>query len=168
MSTRSIIALADGDGFRDGVYVHSDGYPSGRGPILYRMFHDRDGDAERLWNDLNAGTKGGWSFLHAGETYTNWNGKQTIPDSLGERGEWVPGTGYKYLDSDDCRSDWHGEEWKEGPPFQIEWVYALHIPSATLSVYGCDYSARRPILRGSFCLNDPEPNWADLEDMEDA
>lgn len=35
MSTRSIIARAAGDGFTDGVYIHCDGYPTGRGPEIF-------------------------------------------------------------------------------------------------------------------------------------
>lgn len=39
MSTRSAIARSHGDGWK-GRYKHSDGYPTGTGPELIRMYHD--------------------------------------------------------------------------------------------------------------------------------
>ncbi|MDO8490840.1 MAG: hypothetical protein Q7T04_02350 [Dehalococcoidia bacterium] len=45
MSTRAVIARPVGDGW-EGVYHHSDGYPTGLGSYIFRIIHYRyKGDA---------------------------------------------------------------------------------------------------------------------------
>jgi hypothetical protein len=61
MSTRSVVAFQEGDGWR-GRYVHSDGYPSARVPDLLKIV-ERDGVDAAIKTITE--TWAGWSSLHA-------------------------------------------------------------------------------------------------------
>ena len=65
MSTRSVIARPVGTGFC-GVYVHHDGYPSGRLPLLLAAYQHRfAGDIDALTEYLIDRVPIGWSSLGA-------------------------------------------------------------------------------------------------------
>jgi hypothetical protein len=62
MSTRSVIARPSETGFT-GVYHHFDGYPSGVGQSIWRMYHDVfDGDADAMAKVLIDDHRG-WSSI---------------------------------------------------------------------------------------------------------
>lgn len=87
MSTRSIVALADGDGFTQGVYAHFDGYPTSRGPVLFEIAKNL-GSVQALWDVLNTADKGGWSVIDY-----RYDG-----NSLGEdRADWIYGPHHRGL-----------------------------------------------------------------------
>lgn len=124
MSTRSIIGRAQGDGFVRGVYVHFDGYPTARGPVLFAIA-ERIGVAN-LWAHLDAATAGGWSSLnpdvHVGD-----------PD-LDGRGRIVEGIGLQYADTrEDWRWDYHGLPLEDNGG--AEWAYAIEPGAETLTIY---------------------------------
>lgn len=67
MSTRSVIAEPNGDGFR-GRYHHWDGYPSGVGQTLWGLYHGHfDGDTEAMRQYLIADEPVGWSTINGAD-----------------------------------------------------------------------------------------------------
>lgn len=126
MSTRSIVALAEGDGFTKGVYVHSDGYPTARGPVLFEIAKNL-GSSQALWDTLDSANTGGWSYLDT--TYDQ--------NSLGDRGLTVSGIGLRYTDvqtDEDWRFEWHGQPLGKNSG-GAEWAYAISPKSETLTVF---------------------------------
>jgi len=63
MSTRSIIARQLENGF-EGVYHHWDGYPSGLGATLYKMYHSLGANLENLLEDVIDKHPSGWVTLN--------------------------------------------------------------------------------------------------------
>ena len=128
MSTRSIVAKAAEDGFVDGVYVHSDGYPTARGPVLFELASALGSPAE-LWRVLDSAHNGGWSYLDP---------RYVRSDSyLGDRGQLVPGVGERYTDvqmEDDWRFAWHGTSIMPSDGW-AEWAYAIEPDAGTLAVH---------------------------------
>lgn len=61
MSTRAVIARQTSDGWQ-GVYQHSDGYPTGLGRELWRAVNDFD-SLERFLADVIDAHPGGWSHF---------------------------------------------------------------------------------------------------------
>lgn len=85
MSTRSLVGgLTDGGTYV--TYVHYDGYPDARLPVLEELIK-RDGPARVLSTILQART-GGWSAL-----------EPSTKESHILHGEVVPGYGVKYTDA---------------------------------------------------------------------
>ena len=63
MSTRSVIARETPAGFT-GRYVHWDGYPSGVGETIWRLYRGRFGrDLDAMLSELIDGHPAGWSVL---------------------------------------------------------------------------------------------------------
>lgn len=63
MSTRSIIARQKGDGW-EGRYCHYDGYPSGVGATIHRLYQEHFGrDAEAMLRVLIDEHPGGWCAI---------------------------------------------------------------------------------------------------------
>jgi hypothetical protein len=120
MSTRSIIARAAGDGFVDGTYVHSDGYPSGRGPILQTLF--ARGRLDEVIDE-----RWGWSFLDP-EVESN--------EYRYAVGTMVPGIGNSYRGHDPSCADYRfafpSESWDA---FDTEWAYAVNVDTGKCAVY---------------------------------
>lgn len=65
MSTRSVIArIGEHEGEFSGVYVHSDGYPTGRGPLLFQMIREEfKGDLKAALRFIIDEHPAGWSSL---------------------------------------------------------------------------------------------------------
>lgn len=61
MSTRAVIARQTKDGW-EGVYQHSDGYPTGLGKELWRAVHEHD-SLETFLGDVIDAHPGGWSHF---------------------------------------------------------------------------------------------------------
>jgi hypothetical protein len=62
MSTRAVIARQTRDGW-EGVYQHSDGYPTGLGRELWRAVHDDSDSLESFLADAIDAHPGGWSHF---------------------------------------------------------------------------------------------------------
>jgi hypothetical protein len=110
MSTRSIIAEPQGDGFR-GRYCHSDGYPSHNGKTLFAIVQ-RDGVA-----------KARQTLLHDSTYWSSISGEQEPPSyGIGdERFAHVPGYGTSGPGQDVEQDDWIEELGDWG----TEWTYIL-------------------------------------------
>src|SRR4051812_40344594 len=103
MSTRSLVGgLTDSGTYA--VYVHFDGYPEGRLPVLDAIIK-RDGAARALATILMA-DEGGWSSLDADTT-------EGVPTMLGPRGESVVGYGVKYRDAPEVKAIRFPEDYTE-------------------------------------------------------
>lgn len=155
MSTRSIVALAVGDGFTNGVYVHSDGYPMGRGPVLFEIATNL-GTVQALWEAIDSAHNGGWSYLDA--TYDT--------NSLGDRGLLVPGIGLQYTDcqvEDDWRFEWHGTPLGENNG-GAEWAYAISPDHGTLTVYKVGWNGGEVTQLAVVRFTD-DVDWAAIEKM---
>lgn len=91
MSTRSLVGgLTDSGTYV--VYVHSDGYPEGRLPVLDAII-SRDGAPKALATILSA-REGGWSYLEPGT-------KDGGATHLDGRGRNIGGYGCQYTDAPD-------------------------------------------------------------------
>lgn len=121
MSTRSVTGvyhpeIKDGDGNPEvgvGHYVHSDGYPEARLPLLKKVIL-RDGPKKAIETIMDA-NDGGWSYLCSCSEYTN--------NSLGEsRAELVDGYGLKYLDAPGTKPIPHSEFVEE---YGLEFAYYI-------------------------------------------
>jgi hypothetical protein len=114
MSTRSLVGgLTDMGTYV--VYVHFDGYPEGRLPVLDYLIK-RDGAAKTLATILMA-NEGGWSYL-APDIDTSGN-----PSPLGNRGEIVEGYGLKYIDAPEVKPYRFPEEYSTD--MWAEYVYLI-------------------------------------------
>lgn len=123
MSTRSITGIISESG-PVGYYVHSDGYPDGRLPVLQALI-ERDG-IDKVAETILTARNGGWSYL----TVRN----DDITNFLGERGEVVEGYGLRYTDQQvkdaplmklaDARTD-----------IWIEYAYFLNLETGDIEWY---------------------------------
>jgi hypothetical protein len=74
MSTRAVIARQTSDGW-EGIYQHSDGYPTGLGRELWRSLHspEYNGDIARFLNDVIDAHPGGWSHFAPAIPRDQWD-----------------------------------------------------------------------------------------------
>jgi hypothetical protein len=96
MATRALIGRLTGwDGdcpMGEGVYHHWDGYPTGLGALLFRLFRDDyQGDMEKMLKEIVDSHPGGWSDLEKGDCYCHTNGEGT-PDGFGDL-QWASRSG---------------------------------------------------------------------------
>lgn len=96
------------------VYVHFDGYPDGRLPVLDAMIK-RDG-APKVLATLLMARSGGWSLLNQDQKLDGRN-------SLGDRGNVVEGYGIKYDDAPDWTPQRFPEEYEVKS--DVEYVYLI-------------------------------------------
>lgn len=142
MSTRSVVAAADGDAWTRGRYVHSDGYPDGVGRTLWTLVA-RDG-VEAVLRVITE-EHYGWSNLHASQpdikgvrvspkatfgTY-EYGSPQQVALVLRKGGMYgdgrfgnVPGYGIAYTTH---QGQSNADKWVEfnGDNWGTEWAYAL-------------------------------------------
>ena len=170
MSTRSVVARVEGDGFR-GRYVHSDGYPASRGPVLFALYHDTfQRDAERMMSVL-LDHHYGWSSLDPAEgTEGSWKAKSGYGTGLLEiysdgRFVQVPRVGVAYTTEQDQTTE---DEWytQDDADVFLEWAYAVDVESRTLTTFtaekdGSEYRWK-PVNFAS--LDRAQPDWGQLED----
>ena len=118
MSTRSCVAIPQGDGWK-GRYVHSDGYPSHMLPTLMDLVQrkglDRTIDVLINWN-------GGWSFVGTYEGITNYLGE--------DRAHFVSDYGLAYTKKECSLDQWITSE--DNDALFIEYVYILGPKSITV------------------------------------
>lgn len=144
MSTRSVIARPDGDGWQ-GRYCHWDGYPTCRGRQLWQTF-DQLGTVEAVRSyAIKEGTPGYWSSFLPPERLVREQAKPRkvvcrLCQGTGIRPDWaqvhLPGPGCNgcrdsgLADNSDradgFRSD-NGEGWitSTGDDMGTEWAYVL-------------------------------------------
>jgi hypothetical protein len=166
MSTRSVLARVEGDGFV-GRYAHCDGYPTARGKELFESYRQLGEDAEMLRQyAIREGESGYWSSYKTPDEYV------ASPDRSTPEGEaafqsfnyphgWTPdGEGGQLINS-------NGDNWG------TEWAYV--IADKGLSVFENRYrdgDYKKPFWYhiGTYKW-DEEPDWAKVEatnDEEDA
>lgn len=136
MATRSIIARTDGDGWTDGVYVHWDGSPSSRIPVLTDLVARADGDVASVLDVLTSAISGGgWSVI-------NPCSQKEDGRSLDGRGEFVEGYGIRYLDNPgEVSFAWHGEDIDFAG---AEYVYAIDPASGVCAVFEIGWRGETP------------------------
>lgn len=148
MSTRSVVARAEGDGFR-GRYVHSDGYPTSRGPTLWALIK-RDGTQKVLKTIVDEHY--GWSSLNLRDN--------VLSPGYNDDGRFVvvPGYGIAYTVKDGQSSP---DEFitQEKPDWGVEWAWVLN--RSALSVFVAN--GERWNLVEVVNLDGPEPDWAEIE-----
>jgi hypothetical protein len=115
MSTRSIVYGHTESGIK-GVYVHFDGYPEGRLPVLAKLIQ-RDG-VDRVMSTILAQTWG-WSSLDANPV------PPELPPYMGDgRFELVTGYGVRYTKDDGGEPDYRDTSQQARDIF-IEYVYVV-------------------------------------------
>lgn len=156
MSTRSIVARAEGDGF-SGRYVHDNGYPPYQGATLWRMAKEEfKGDIEAMLKALV--DKGvAWSLLDDAQDWAAYEKRwHPYPET---KKRWVKGLGVKMAQQDIEKKEWHGEE--DADFSDAEWIYVLSGgEQPTLRVLT---GKMPPELIGSFDLRGEEPDWQAVE-----
>lgn len=135
MSTRSVVGTIDlSTGAWKGRYVHFDGYPTARGPVLAQILANVDGGLNVL-NHTIAAQGAGWSSL---------TGKLQNDRPTGDNAAFVNGFGTAYRDApgaDDWITGTVGEEFDD---VFIEWGYFFtgdDPATASLLVFGFPYPA---------------------------
>jgi hypothetical protein len=118
MSTRSCVAIPQGDGWK-GRYVHSDGYPEHMVPTLLDLIARKGVDRVR---DVLINWNGGWSFVGTYEGMTNYLGE--------DRAHFVSDYGLAYSKKEQPMDSWITSE--DSDALWIEYVYILGPKSITV------------------------------------
>jgi hypothetical protein len=118
MSTRSCVAIPQGDGWK-GRYVHSDGYPDHMVPTLLDLIARKGVDRVR---DVLINWNGGWSFVGTYEGITNYLGE--------DRAHFVSDYGLAYNKKEQPLTEWITSE--DNDALWIEYVYILGPKSITV------------------------------------
>ena len=111
MSTRSCVAIPQGDGWK-GRYVHSDGYPEHMVPTLLDLIARKGVDRVR---DVLINWNPGWSFIGSYEGITNYLGE--------DRAHFVSDYGLAYSKKEQPMDSWITSE--DNDALFIEFVYIL-------------------------------------------
>lgn len=168
MSTRSIVARTTGDSW-EGVYVHSDGYPTWQGHQLWQLVRSFQGDLPALMAFLCDGEhQSGWSWLPADRA------EHETPLPMFEGHEpnkpcyfhWRGDTDSMVTRSTD------GDTW-------AEWAYAINEKTGKLFVYVAKYEGPKQttwrLVRAGQddeyavdLLAEHEPDWQAIEERGDA
>ena len=118
MSTRSCVAIPQGDGWK-GRYVHSDGYPEHMVPTLLDLVKRKG--VKRV-TDVLINWNGGWSFVGQYPGMTNCLGE--------DRAHFVSDYGLAYSRKEQPMDSWITSE--NPDPVFIEFVYILGPRSITV------------------------------------
>jgi hypothetical protein len=153
MSTRSVIAVAHGDTW-EGVYCHSDGYPTWLGPELWTTFHARYG--------------GDVAAFEAQAIQAHRYGYSSFPDDCYCHGQWDPREAQEMV---------YTAEDEEHSALLIEWVYVFS--RRVLTVFTSVDTGRKhrldgphgwwmePVYRWTLVeqidLQGLEPDWDEVE-----
>jgi len=153
MSTRSVIATTQGDGWQ-GVYCHFDGYPTCRGPRLWKVLSDCGFDRDRFEAEVLTPHPGGYSSFP--ETCYCHDPRHDPTNVM------------RYTEADE-----------EASALFIEWVYV--VGRNVLTIYTCVPTgeerrcenddgrwwmepAYRWVVVTQVPLDGPEPDWQAIED----
>lgn len=129
MSTRSVVAIPAGDGWQ-GRYVHFDGYPEGRVPVLLALIQ-RDGLEKVIQTVIH--DHYGWSYLDPEQ------GDDLINTYRDGRFIAVPGYGVAYTKEQAGADEWMTDT--SSDPLWIEYAYVLG--GRALTILEGDYQAGR-------------------------
>jgi hypothetical protein len=153
MSTRSVIAVTKGDSW-EGVYVHSDGYPTNMGP--------------EVWTTLRYRHNGNVADFAAQEVQAHTSGYSSYPDGC---------YCHAFGKNEDGPMVYTAEDEDDGALF-IEWVYVVgrHVLSVFKSVptgreqrqeNSAGHWWMRPVYRWALVqqvdLQGCEPDWGEVE-----
>jgi hypothetical protein len=116
MSTRSFVGITDSEGGFRGRYVHNDGYPSARGPVLTNLIAQADGDLDYVLRVITE-EHPAWSYLHPtheenylderGEIVPRFGLAYTVESGQADWDEWVAGViGGTFYDNEDYGTEW--------------------------------------------------------------
>jgi hypothetical protein len=151
MSTRSVIAKPEGDGWK-GVYCHWDGYPTHRGKQVWAAFHEL-GSADAL-REYAIREKGYWSSF-------------AVPSTT-RAGDWVDQVDDQFVDSqgDDCGTEWCyviGD--RELYVLDRRWGTPNSDDGKMVGMFGCGADAGKGYwkLVGTYPWDGDEPNWEKIE-----
>jgi hypothetical protein len=116
MSTRSVIARTEGDGFV-GRYCHWDGYPTNRGAQLFAAYRELDNDAEALRKyAIREGESGTWSSFQVPSELTEFD--RSTPEGEAEF-QKASDAGWTKSEGDDSLVNSSGDDWG------TEWAYVI-------------------------------------------
>jgi len=147
LSTRSAIARPRGDGW-EGVYCHSDGYPTGVGQDIWKLVHEKfNGDGEAFLKEYLDKHPSGWSIF---------------PDNCYcHHPDWAARADHK------TRITVSSTEDKTDTPLHIEWVYIVAPGVMTILK---SFPLPEP-GKYAWCIvtqvefSDVEPDWAAIEKL---
>jgi len=150
MSTRSVLAIQNGDGFK-GRYAHWDGYPSCRAVQLFQTYKELFNDAELVRQyAVKPNLNGSWSSYSPPSEVANREASK--PDSR--------------TMNDTYNEDTSNEGWiySDGDHWGTEWAYV--IGDKALSIFFWKYSEGYTegswVFCGAYDWN-KEHNWEQLE-----
>jgi len=154
MSTRSVVASGDVKKW-EGVYAHLDGYPTARGPILWKLLKESPSAGVFVRDNIYAHA-GGWSSF----------GKQCYCHDP----QFLARDGFNSMlqTNDSC------------DPLFIEWAYIVDAEAGKLHILECydtgkkfkkDYGNGKVHMAQKYAhrlvesvdLDGPEPNWDAIE-----
>lgn len=161
MSTRSVIAIPDGDQYK-GRYCHSDGYPSWNGRVLHELVNAHGVEKVRrilvednfYWSSIKA--EATTETTNSEDLYTrNSDGGRTWHRHMAyncdpERFKFVPGFGMAGTENQTSPDEWHLPEHE--PDSWCEWVYIL--ADAGLMVRRCGGTKMAMVAYA-----DKNPDW---------
>ncbi len=175
MSTRSVIAERQGDGWR-GVYHHSDGYPHGLGCYIFRLIRQKYKGNVRTFLDYALGHDGGWSHIFPGRLLVAGKGGR---DHYSEREAFQCFCHGYFARRDKVKpGQGGGVQTHDKHGFDIEWVYVLDPEAKTMAVIkhaASDSCPDRPSLsrgvrhgpdfglKAVVNLDGEEPDWWAME-----
>jgi len=158
MSTRSVIAARTKRGFK-GVYHHWDGYPSGLGAELFRLYRSRfKKDLTAMMQELIKKHPAGWSSIFNEECYCHKNGNSSEKAlAVTEKNASGSGCEYAYI----------LEEGPDGDQMVILSSYcnpkSKYAGQKMIGAFGCgdDKGIWKPIA--TVLLNGKEPKWENIK-----
>lgn len=155
MSTRSVVAKVEGDGFV-GRYCHSDGYPTARGRELFQTYRDL-GNAEAVIKyAVREGESGYWSSFCPPSANPQEVDRSTPEGEHDFQNQYKLRYHFNWCyeeDNTDLIRSW-GDDWG------TEWAYV--IAENGLSVFKRDYASKTWRLIGTYKWNE-EPDWEAVE-----
>jgi len=146
MSTRSIIAIPEGDGWK-GRYVHYDGYPTGVGQTVWHIVKTAGlAEAARILTSKPIG----------------WSGISDNPDGtppINPGYDHEPGYGYAYIPEDDTEDWWiHSTDTDKS---WCEWYYILADNGLWVGTLdGADYTPHHIAI---IPWGGDEPDWYQIQ-----
>lgn len=163
MSTRAVIGVYEDRqaGKWRGTYHHFDGYPSGLGQTLWKLYHELyEGLLPAMLEMLIDAHPQGWSSI----IDCDWTLKPTWLDNRGEwynAGKKCPATSYKYRPGED-HEPWRFDQTSDGGQ---EWAYVFDLEDYTMTIFERVGSWEDVTYRRieTLPLAGSEPDWKSFE-----
>ncbi len=150
MSTRAVIAIPDGDGFK-GRYVHNDGNPRHLGYELGMLVSDHG--LESVIKTLITDSPIGWSIVARGMLALPSGGWSVNSGNFALIEGW--GVAYTRNDASElaAEDDWYDMAYCSSADSDIDWVYVLNVHGFLAMSHS--YGVPGLISKGQF-------NWTDV------